>query len=142
MRRKVSRLMTMTPARIRRRGAPVQRPIATPAVQPEVVSPPAKPKVKPPKAMAKKAFETLRTAVKSESFASNQLRVIRAAADHHYFSVKQVLRLLELVSFSDKKLKAIRALYPRIIDPKNAFQLHGAFTFESDKRKLRAILEN
>ena len=156
MRRKLSRLMAVTPPRVRRFDA-TQRPPKAPVPAPQKVRPtppkvkpvpprtqvvPPKPKPVGPRAMGRKAFAALVDAVEAESFADGRMRVITAAADHHYFTVNQVVELLGKISFEEKKLKVVRRLYPKVVDPKNSFKLHNAFTFDSNKRKLRAILEN
>ena len=168
MRRKISRLMAVTPALVRRFDADAKqrrtqavsptvqvipqkaKPIAAPpriqAVPPTVQVIPQKakpvPKPKGPKAMGKKAFASLMSAVESESFANGRRQVVKSAAPHRHFTIKQVVRLLGKFSFSGEKLKIVRILYPKVVDPKNAFKLYNVFSFESDKRKLRAILDN
>ncbi len=135
IRRKITRLIAVTPSRVRRVGATPQRPAPINKQKPGK-------QTKAPTPMRKKAFKTLMDAVKSESFGSGQLQVIESAARHHHFTIAQVITLTNQLSFSREKLSAIRSLYPRVVDPENAFQLHGVFTHESDKRKLQAILEN
>ena len=149
MRRKLSRLLAVTPARVRRFHPnekrpipPVPLPTAAPNDANNGTQAPAKVTPAKPRPMGKKAFAALLKTVRTESFGSGRLQVIRSASTHHHFTVKQVLSLLEQLSFSSKKLEAVRTLYPRVVNPQNAFQLYGAFTYESDKRKLRAILEN
>ena len=175
LRRKISRLMAVTPSHVRRfdpnakkmkpapqalqvapkmpKPAPAapQAKLAAPQVQvavqkskPAAVGTPKvseKPKPKLPKAMGKKAFSSLLRSVAGESFASGKLQVLKSAAPHHHFNINQVTKLLSKFSFSGEKLKVVRILYPKVVDPKNSFKLYKAFTFESDKRKLRGIID-
>ena len=138
VRRKVTRLIAVTPSRVRRVGTTPQRPAPRAPISNQK---PAK-QTKAPTPIRKKAFKTLTDAVKNESFGSGQLQVIKSAARHHHFTIAQVITLTHQLSFSREKLSAIRSLYPRVVDPENAYQLHGVFTHESDKRKLQALLEN
>ena len=175
LRRKISRLMAVTPSHVRRfdpnakrtKPAPqalqvapkkvtpaptspqaklvtpqvqvaIQKPTPTVAPTPKVVE---KPKPALPKAMGKKAFASLLKSVAGESFASGKLQVLRSAAPHHHFNINQVSKLLSKFSFSGEKLKVVRILYPKVVDRKNSFKLYKGFTFESDKRKLRGIID-
>ena len=91
--------------------------------------------------MGKKAFSSLKSAVEAESFADGKLQVISAAAKHHHFRVNQVIQLIDTISFSGKKMTAVRRLYPKVVDRKNSYKLLNAFTYESDKKELRDLGE-
>ena|GEM_PF-3750468 len=158
IRRKISRLMAATPSHVRRfnSSAPqvqrngssvtrqsqvvIQKATLVPTPGPQAVA--AKPKPKLRKAIGKNAFASLLSTVEGESFASGKIQVLKSAAAHHHFRISQVSQLLNKFSFSGEKIKAVRILYPKVVDRKNAFKLYNAFTFETDKRKLRAILDN
>ena len=77
---------------------------------------------------------------KSESFSSNQLRVLGEAAQGTCFTVAQVEQTLPLFSFEADQLKALQLMAPRILDRQNNFRIYGLFTFESGKQQARRIL--
>ena len=107
-----------------------------PATIPRVVDvrPPA-PRVMPPA-----AFESLLKSVKKEAFSGGKLQIVATAASNNFFTVAQVARLLTAFSFSGDKLKCVGHVADRIVDRQNLFQLIEAFTFDSEKKKLRKIL--
>jgi Domain of unknown function (DUF4476) len=113
----------------RRRPGPPQ-----PQPQPQ---PPPQPQVYP---IAEDQLQNLIRAVSKEPFGDGKLRVLGLAAPSQYFMVPQVLRILQKFSFGEDKLNAVRVLWPRVLDRQNAYQLEQAFTYSSDKEKLRQIL--
>ena len=91
-------------------------------------------------AMSENAFQTLYNNVKDESFADDKLSVIKVAAKRNGFKVSQLTRLLDLFSFADDKVACVNAVYPKIVDKKNAHQILNHFTFSGDKKKVEAII--
>jgi hypothetical protein len=91
----------------------------------------------PPLPMGAGPFAALIDAVEAESFGDEKVAVLRQAAANNLFSVAQVRQLLPLYTFSDEKIEAAVALYPRTIDAENWFQVYQEFTFDSDKDELR-----
>jgi hypothetical protein len=65
---------------------------------------------------------------------------VRIAANSKYFTIDQLVRLLELFSFSDDKINIVRIVYPRVVDKDNAHNLLGAFTYSDDKKKVEQII--
>lgn len=92
-----------------------------------------------PVAMGPQDFGRLAAAVDGESFSDDQLDLIRTAANHSWFNIDQTVALLEHLSFSSDKLKALEILRPRIVDPQNSHQLNEAFTFSSDKEAAQEM---
>jgi hypothetical protein len=84
-------------------------------------------------------FAGLVESIKNESFEEDKLSVISIAAKYHFFLVDQVLQLIDLYSFSSSKIETIKYTYPNIIDKNNSHRLINAFTFSSDKDKVREI---
>lgn len=103
-----------------------------------VVAPP--PVVAQPQAMAPGSFHQLLRAVRKQAFSSGKLGAIRLGAARNHFSCAQVTRLIQAVTFSSDKIKALRMLAPRLVDRANSFTILNAFTFSSDKRKAQRIL--
>lgn len=92
-----------------------------------------------PAAMGVGDFAGLRDAIEAESFENTKLDVLRTAAPNAWFTIDQVGQLVDLFSFSTGKVEVVQVTKPRVLDPQNAFQLYGHFTFESDKAKVRKI---
>jgi hypothetical protein len=111
-------------------------PTPSPAPQPPPPPPPA-PVVRP---IPDGQFKRLNEAVAKESFAEDKMRVLKMAAGDNYFLISHVAQLLNHFSFSQDKLTVVRELKPRILDPENGYQLYGAFSFSSDKKRLQEIL--
>lgn len=92
------------------------------------------------KAMSESEFNKLLSNVENESFADDQTSFVRIAANSKYFKIDQLVRLLELFSFSDDKINIVRIVYPRTVDKDNAHNLLGAFTYSDDKKKVEQII--
>ncbi len=106
-----------------------------------IAPPPPPPPLQPaPVTMPPAAFATLRGAIQTESFSDGKLRVLRSALDAHRLNVQQAAQLLPLFDFSSDRVEAAVAIYPRLVDPENFFQLYGGFDFESDKEAVRKQL--
>lgn len=112
----------------------------TPAIQqaapPVIGQPPIPP---PPGPMAGPAFKKLLSVVSAESFETDKRKVVETAAAHHFFTVAQVGRILDELTFDTDKVNALTALRPRIVDPENGFQLSSHFDFASSRQKALAL---
>ncbi len=95
-----------------------------------------------PMAMSDVEFQQLYSSVKNESYESDQLSIIEISARYNYFSINQLVRLVDLFSFSNGKIEMVRTLYPNVIDKYNAHQLINAFTYSSDKETVKAIIDS
>ena len=91
-------------------------------------------------AMSKAEFQQLKANVDEESFADDQLSVVRIAARSKYFSIGQLVELLSLFSFSEDKIEVVEIVYPKVVDPDNAHNLLKAFTYSDDKAKVERII--
>jgi len=92
----------------------------------------------PQPAMGMVDFPALVEAVKAESFSSAKLDVVKTSEGG--LTVDQVGQLVDLLSFSADQLKLVELVNARIVDRQNAFKLYGHFTFDGDKKKVKAIL--
>ncbi|MEA2096394.1 MAG: DUF4476 domain-containing protein [Candidatus Cloacimonadota bacterium] len=91
-------------------------------------------------AMSSSEFQRLLNNVKNESFADDQTSVVNIAAKSKYFSIYQLMTLLDVFSFSDDKINIVQIVYPRIVDKDNAHNLLGAFTYSDDKDRVEQII--
>lgn len=95
-----------------------------------------------PMAMSDVDFNQLYNSVKDESYESDQLSIIEISARYNFFSINQLVRLVDLFSFSNGKIEMVRSLYPNVVDKYNAHQLINAFTYSSDKEKVKGIIDS
>jgi hypothetical protein len=92
------------------------------------------------KAMAPAPFSMLQSRLEDASFSSEQLLLLTSLGEHTTFTCSQVSILLEEISFSKDKLKAVTALSPKISDIENYNTIFDAFDFMSDKAAANTIL--
>lgn len=83
-------------------------------------------------------FPALVEAVKAESFSDAKLDVVRTSEGG--LTVDQLGQLVDLFSFAADQVKLVEVVNPRLVDRQNAFKLYGHFTFDADKKKVKAIL--
>lgn len=86
-------------------------------------------------------FEALLEAVNNASFSDEKTGVIALAAKGASFTVHQVGRLVDAMSFSADKIKAVDLTRRRLVDRQNAFKLLEHFTFSADKEKVQGLLK-
>ena len=84
--------------------------------------------------------EAIVAAVNAEAFSENKQSALQMAAAGKFFTVEQVGKLVDLFSFSEDKLNAVKQVKGQIVDPQNNFKLLTHFTFSSDKEELKKIL--
>jgi hypothetical protein len=85
-------------------------------------------------------FSSLLASIKNESFQENQLSIVQISSRYNYYTVNQVVRVIELFTFSEGKLKALEYMYPNVVDRYNSHQIIKAFTYSSDKVKAQEII--
>lgn len=91
-------------------------------------------------AMDAASFTSLTAAVGGESFSDGKIKVIRLSASSNYYTCAQVGALLDSLTFSADKLKALEILNPRIVDRQNIHTIPSHFTFSSDKDAATKLL--
>ncbi|MBW2731444.1 MAG: DUF4476 domain-containing protein [Deltaproteobacteria bacterium] len=92
-------------------------------------------------AMRRAAFASLKSEVRRQSMDRNKVGVVEVAARRNYVTCEQARQLLQLLSFGRTKIKALRALAPRIVDRSNAHVILGVFSFSRDKRTASQLLK-
>jgi hypothetical protein len=92
--------------------------------------------------MNPKSFSGLLNALGEQSIPKNQLYLIELAAFRNRFTSEQVMQLIETLKFSRHKLRILKVLRHRIIDPENHFFLLKVFTHSLDKKRASALLKN
>lgn len=102
--------------------------------------PPPVPVEEGPFPISEEEFAGLVESIKNESFQENQLSIVQISARYNFFTVNQVIRVIELFSFSDGQLKTLEFMYPNVVDKFNSHQIINAFTYSSDKEKANEII--
>jgi hypothetical protein len=102
--------------------------------------PPPAPVEEGPYPMSEEEFSDLVGSIQNESFQESQLSIVQISSRYNYFTVNQVIRVIELFSFSDGKLTALEYLYPNVVDKFNSHKIVNAFTYSSDKEKAQEII--
>lgn len=95
-----------------------------------------------PFAISDQEFSALLSSIKNESFESDMLSVVQISSKYNYYTVSQVVRLIDLFSFSNGKLEVVKMTYPNVIDKYNSHQIINAFTYSADKEKVRQIIDS
>jgi len=92
-------------------------------------------------AMPDPEYQQLVKSIDNESFEENKVSVLQSSARYNYFSVQQIIGIMDLSSFSSWKIKALELTYPFAIDKNNSFKIINALTFSEDKQKAQEILD-
>lgn len=121
-------------------------PVSPVAVAPPPAPPPAA-LPPPPAAPVKQVtsdgqFAQIVAAVKNEAFASDKERVLREAVKNRIFTVDQVVALLDSEGFGFDGVMAVGVFAPFLVDKRdNGFKLFGKFQFESEKARVKELLD-
>ena len=114
------------------------RQVVRPTPPPVKPQPPKKPVLRP---MSSAAFGDFLRSLSTEAFDKGKLRLISMIVADNHFTTAQVATVASKLSFSSKKLEAIRLMAPKILDRDKRFKLFELFAHDSEKRKLRALLD-
>ncbi len=79
-------------------------------------------------------------AIEGEWFDDGKLVLAKEVAKGRFFTVSQVLGIVELMTFSDAKVDIAVFLHRRTVDPENFYLVYQSMTFSSDKDKLRRLI--
>jgi uncharacterized protein YsxB (DUF464 family) len=94
-------------------------------------------------AMGDDEFKNLLSSVQKKRYSSDKISQINSASKSNYFTLKQLNGLIELFNKTDTNnmIKVIEMVYPRVIDKKEGYLLLDYFNFNSDKEKVKGILD-
>lgn len=95
----------------------------------------------PVSAISESDYRNLVTSINNESFEENKVTILRASAKYNYFTVDQVIGLMDLSTFSSWKLRALEITYPLVLDKNNSFKIINSLNFSDDKQKAQEILD-
>jgi len=91
--------------------------------------------------MSDASFDDLLAAMANEPFSQAKLRVLEQAARDNRFTVPQLRRVLQALSFPADRVRATEIIAPRLVDLRDAHLIYGALEFESEREQVRAILD-
>ncbi|MCB9664836.1 MAG: DUF4476 domain-containing protein [Alphaproteobacteria bacterium] len=86
------------------------------------------------------SFQRIVAAVDATPWSQERLALVREAARDRWFTVDQVLVLMDHVTWGSDKVEVAAMLHPHLVDPQDSYRLYGALTFSSDKASLRSRL--
>lgn len=90
--------------------------------------------------LSQEKFSVLYSKVKKASFDDGKFDILEVACLGCQFTCQQAARLIDIFTFSSKKLNALEMLAPNIVDRENGADIIKLFTFSSDKDKAADIL--
>ena len=93
-----------------------------------------------PVPMSEEEFNQLIESIKNESFEDDQLSIVELSSRYNFYTVNQVILVINEFSYSNGQLKALELLYPKVVDPENSHQILNAFSYSSDKEKAKEII--
>ena len=88
------------------------------------------------------SFSKLYNKVKNASFDDTKFDLIEVVSLGCYYSCAQAVSMMNIFTFGDSKMKALRLMAPHIIDLQNAIIIYQQFSFESEKQKVGEILRS
>lgn len=87
------------------------------------------------------SFQQLKESLKKESLSSNRIFLLEGAAAENRFTVHQLIEVLDLLTFSEERIRAVEIIYPWIIDKNNSLLIFNAMKFSSEKEEVKKIIE-
>jgi len=89
-------------------------------------------------------FKVLVDSIKVKKFSRDKVAVIKIAAENNYFTLNQLLGLLNEVrkTDTDELIDIIKAVYPKVTDKKKKYMLFDYFKFQSDKDRVKKITDS
>ncbi len=58
-----------------------------------------------------------------------------------YYSVEQLIRILNVFKFDDDKLEVVLTLYPKLVEKKQLYKILNSLSFQKSKQDLSKLLE-
>ncbi|MBI5607745.1 MAG: DUF4476 domain-containing protein [Deltaproteobacteria bacterium] len=124
---------------VRRGHGPVDRRSAEPPPPPQAVPPPPPPP--PPQALTHERFDQFAARLKHAAFTKAQIAAVQDEIHAgSWFNCRQVIAVMEIVTFADPQVHVATMMWPRVVDPQNFPEVLAALTFESQRDKLRKNL--
>lgn len=90
-----------------------------------------------PVAIGEEAFRRKYNKVKSKSFDDEKIERIKDAFEYDHLKTSQVVELMKLFSFDDKRLETAKYCYKKTVDKENFYKTYDQFSFSSSKTQLK-----
>ncbi len=88
------------------------------------------------------SFSSLLSELEDESFSDNKLDILKTAVKTNNFTVDQLCQIMDKFDMDEDRVKAVRIVYPHVVDPENSHKLLSKVTFSDSKKKIREIIES
>lgn len=85
-------------------------------------------------------FQLFMQGIRNESFDKNRLNLGREYLRYNDLSSRQVIEVMNALSFESSRLEFAKEAYSRVIDPQNYFLVMNALTFSSSKNELQRYI--
>ena len=86
------------------------------------------------------SFSKFYNKVRNATFDNEKFDLIEVASLGCWYSCAQTARMMRLFTFDDDRMKVLRLMASRIVDPQNSADIYRLFDFESEKAKVGEIL--
>ncbi len=96
--------------------------------------------VEGPVPISEEEFNQLIESIKNASFEEDQLSIVELSSRYNFYTVNQIIRVINEFSYSNGQLKSLELLYPKVVDPNNSHLIISAFSYSTDKEKAKEII--
>lgn len=86
------------------------------------------------------SFSKFYNKVRNATFDNEKFDLIEVASLGCWYSCAQTACMMRLFTFDDDRMKVLRLMASRIVDPQNSADIYRLFDFESEKAKVGEIL--
>ncbi len=87
-------------------------------------------------------FNTLLQTITAEPYRRNKLLLLTTATESYRYSVDQIIRLLDSLSFTYDRLQALETIYPGCTDPQNKYRILDSFSLMADKTRAAELMRD
>ncbi len=94
-----------------------------------------------PRPLQPEELQSLLQSMRDEAFADQKLEILRTflLTRKPSITVEQVASIMDVFTFDNDKVKAVRLMYPYIQDKENGYKLVNKLTFSDEKDELMRI---
>jgi Domain of unknown function (DUF4476) len=90
-----------------------------------------------PVAMGEAPFRRKYEEVKAKSFDDDKIERLKEAFEYEYLNTNQVMDLMKLFSFDDKRMEAAKFCYKKTVDKEEFYRTYDLFSFPSYKTQMK-----
>lgn len=90
-----------------------------------------------PKPIREEDLAVFLSTLDNAGFSDAKVEMVKEFGRSNWFTVAQVGKIVEKISFGDDKVDAILAIYPHIVDKENSYRLYEFVTFSDDRERLK-----